>query len=102
YFQVQISAWLNDWYGNFFNLVQEALTAPGEFTIEEFYGEMLTVAVVLIPSIIVAVLLAFASAHYVFRWRRAMSFYYHYYWQHLRHIEGAAQRVQEDTMRFAG
>jgi peptide/bleomycin uptake transporter len=23
------------------------------------------------------------------------------HWQHLRHIEGAAQRVQEDTMRFA-
>ncbi|SUG89755.1 transport protein [Salmonella enterica subsp. enterica] len=23
------------------------------------------------------------------------------HWQYLRHIEGAAQRVQEDTMRFA-
>ncbi|WP_127143260.1 peptide antibiotic transporter SbmA [Pelagibacterium montanilacus] len=101
YFQVQISAWLNDWYGRFFNLVQEALTNPGEFTIEEFYGEMFTVAFVLIPSITVAVILAFISAHYVFRWRRAMSFYYHHFWPHLRHIEGAAQRVQEDTMRFA-
>lgn len=30
-----------------------------------------------------------------------MNNYYMENWQHLRHIEGAAQRVQEDTMRFA-
>ncbi|WP_127070899.1 peptide antibiotic transporter SbmA [Pelagibacterium lentulum] len=101
YFQVQVSAWLNDWYGRFFNLVQEALTAPGNFTIEEFYGEMFTVLIVLIPNIAVAVLLAFVNAHFVFRWRRAMSFYYMHFWPNLRHIEGAAQRIQEDTMRFA-
>lgn len=102
YFQVQISAWLNDWYGNFYNLVQQALTEPGAWTIGEFYGELTTVLLVLIPNIIVAVLLAYGAAHYVFRWRRAMSFYYMHFWQNLRHIEGAAQRVQEDTMRFAG
>jgi peptide/bleomycin uptake transporter len=31
-----------------------------------------------------------------------MNFYYTEYWTKLRHVEGAAQRVQEDTMRFAG
>ncbi|KGQ11176.1 Protein sbmA [Beauveria bassiana D1-5] len=30
-----------------------------------------------------------------------MNDYYMEHWQKLRHIEGAAQRVQEDTMRFA-
>ncbi|WP_406943593.1 SbmA/BacA-like family transporter, partial [Citrobacter freundii] len=35
------------------------------------------------------------------RWRTAMNEHYMANWQHLRHIEGAAQRVQEDTMRFA-
>ncbi len=30
-----------------------------------------------------------------------MNEYYMAHWEHLRHIEGAAQRVQEDTMRFA-
>ncbi|MEN8470575.1 SbmA/BacA-like family transporter, partial [Enterobacter cloacae subsp. cloacae] len=40
-------------------------------------------------------------SHYVFRWRTAMNEHYMAHWQHLRHIEGAAQRVQEDTMRFA-
>ncbi len=43
----------------------------------------------------------FFVSHYVFRWRTAMNEHYMAHWQHLRHIEGAAQRVQEDTMRFA-
>ncbi|WP_308385058.1 SbmA/BacA-like family transporter, partial [Enterobacter roggenkampii] len=43
----------------------------------------------------------FFVSHYVFRWRTAMNEYYMANWQRLRHIEGAAQRVQEDTMRFA-
>jgi peptide/bleomycin uptake transporter len=30
-----------------------------------------------------------------------MNEYYTEHWQQLRHVEGAAQRVQEDTMRFA-
>jgi peptide/bleomycin uptake transporter len=37
----------------------------------------------------------------VFRWRTAMNDYYVANWRRLRTIEGASQRVQEDTMRFA-
>ena len=47
------------------------------------------------------VVLEFFIRHYVFRWRTAMNDYYTANWTGLRHIEGAAQRVQEDTMRFA-
>src|SRR5690606_12279051 len=101
YFNVQISAWLNDWYGEFYNLVQTALTTPNSVTLEQFLGEILTVAYVLIPNITVLVLNAFFIAHYLFRWRRAMTFYYMSHWQRLRHIEGASQRIQEDTQRFA-
>lgn len=101
YFNVQVSAWMNDWYGNFWNLVQGALSEPGSMTAEVFYGNMSTVLIVLVPNISVQVLLAFLASHFVFRWRRAMTFYYMHYWDRMRHIEGAAQRVQEDTMRFA-
>lgn len=101
YFNVQVSAWLNDWYGTFYNLIQQALTTPNSVTLAEFLGEMVTVAFVLIPNITVLVLNAFFIAHYLFRWRRAMTFYYMSHWPKLRHIEGAAQRVQEDTQRFA-
>jgi peptide/bleomycin uptake transporter len=37
----------------------------------------------------------------VFRWRTAMNDFYVANWSRLRTIEGASQRVQEDTMRFA-
>ncbi len=51
--------------------------------------------------IFVAVFNAFLVSHYIFRWRTAMNDYYVVNWQKLRTIEGASQRVQEDTMRFA-
>ena len=52
-------------------------------------------------GIVVAVLTAFFISHYIFRWRTAMNDYYVANWPRLRTIEGASQRVQEDTMRFA-
>ncbi len=52
-------------------------------------------------NILVLVLNAFFNAHYLFRWRRAMNFFYMANWQQVRHIEGASQRVQEDTQSFS-
>ena len=43
----------------------------------------------------------FFVSHYIFRWRTAMNNYYMANWGRLRLIEGASQRVQEDTMRFS-
>jgi peptide/bleomycin uptake transporter len=47
------------------------------------------------------VLTRFFISHYIFRWRTAMNDFYVANWPRLRTIEGASQRVQEDTMRFA-
>lgn len=102
YFQVQVSLFFNDWYGEFFDLIQVALGEPGSVTLAEFYGQLATAVYVLIPNITFLVLVAFFTQHYVFRWRTAMNDYYMSHWTRLRSIEGAAQRVQEDTMRFAG
>jgi peptide/bleomycin uptake transporter len=101
YGQVQIDAWVNDWQGGFFNVVQQALSQPGSVAPEEYWPYVITIMAVLLPNILFLVLLAFFTSHYVFRWRKAMTFYYMAYWQSLRTVEGAAQRVQEDTMRFA-
>jgi peptide/bleomycin uptake transporter len=51
--------------------------------------------------VLMFVVLNFFVSHYVFRWRTAMSNYYLEMWPRLRHIEGASQRVQEDTRDFA-
>jgi peptide/bleomycin uptake transporter len=101
FFDVQIGAWMNSWYGEFYNLIQVALTEPGTVTLEQIYGELWTVLYVLLPRIAVLVLNAFFIAHYLFRWRRAMTFFYMSHWPKLRGVEGASQRIQEDTQRFA-
>jgi len=104
YFQVQLGVWMNNWYGDFYDLIQLALSEKGtsNITSEQFYGQLRTVFAILIPNIMLIVMFSFFTSHYVFRWRTAMNDYYMTHWQKLRTIEGAAQRVQEDTMRFAG
>jgi len=101
YFQVQVSEFVNEWSGSFFNVIQLALTQPGSVSPEQLYGLTWTIILVTIPSVLVSVGLAFYTSHYVFRWRKAMNFYYMAHWPKIRTTEGAAQRVQEDTMRFA-
>jgi peptide/bleomycin uptake transporter len=101
YFQVQISVALNDWRGPFYNLIQKALTTPGSVTREELYTGIWTFLSIATVAILAAVLTRFFISHYIFRWRTAMNDYYVTNWSRLRTIEGASQRVQEDTMRFA-
>ena len=101
YFNVQIVAWLNDWYGQFFDLIQEALAAPNSVSIDQFIGFIWTVVVVLVVNITMQVINVFIASHYLFRWRRAMSFFYLANWKSVRHVEGASQRIQEDTRDFA-
>ncbi|MBN9310762.1 MAG: putative transporter [Devosia sp.] len=101
YGQVQIDAWVNDWQGGFFNVVQQALSQPRSVPPEQYWPYVINIMAVLLPNIIFLVLLAFFTSHYVFRWRKAMTSYYMAYWPSLRTVEGSAQRVQEDTMRFA-
>jgi peptide/bleomycin uptake transporter len=100
-FSVQVSVALNDWRGFFYDMVQRALTTPGSVTPGEIYlgvWQFLSLALV---GITVAVLNLFFVRHYIFRWRTAMNDYFTTYWQRLRHLEGASQRVQDDTMRFS-
>jgi peptide/bleomycin uptake transporter len=101
YFQVQVSVAINSWYGPFYNLVQAALSKSGTVTLEQFYSELATFAGIALVAVTVAVLTRFFISHYIFRWRTAMNDYYIANWSRLRTIEGASQRVQEDTMRFA-
>jgi peptide/bleomycin uptake transporter len=103
YFQVQVSVALNDWRGPFYDLIQKALTpaSRGAVTRAEFYGSLLTFASIATVAIVVIVLTRFFVSHYIFRWRTAMNDFYVANWPRLRTIEGASQRVQEDTMRFA-
>ena len=101
WFQVQLDVMINNWFGSFYDMVQQALGTPGLVTAGQFYGQLATFAGIALVAITVAVLTRFLVSHFIFRWRTAMNEYYVAHWAKLRQIEGASQRVQEDTMRFA-
>ena len=101
YFQVQVNVAINSWFGPFYNLIQAALSKSAPVTLAQFYGQCGTFASIALIGVTVGVLTRFFVSHYIFRWRTAMNDYYIANWERLRSIEGASQRVQEDTMRFA-
>jgi|TARA_B110000971_G_scaffold27067_1_gene24339 peptide/bleomycin uptake transporter len=114
YFSVQVSVAINNWRRPFFDLVQQALKTPGTDAAEsdrsaesiasitsELLDLILIFAEVAFLAIFLFVATRFFVSHFIFRWRNAMNDYYTAQWAQVRHIEGASQRIQEDTMRFA-
>ena len=97
---VQVSVAVNAWYVPFWDMIQQILTkGGGDLTM--LYGESLTFINIAAVSVTAGVIMTFFTSHYIFRWRTAMTEYYVEHWAELRKVEGASQRVQEDTMRFA-
>jgi len=101
YFSVQVSVAINAWYGPFYDLVQQALAKTAPVTAGQLYSGMLGFAGIAFLAVTVGVLNLFFVSHWIFRWRTAMNEYYMARWPRLRTIEGASQRIQEDTMRFS-
>ena len=101
WYQVELDVKINEWFGGFYNLLQKALGAPNSVTLAEFLEYQVTFGSIAGVYIVIAVFNDFFIKHFVFRWRTAMTEFYAAHWQGLRDVEGAAQRVQEDTMRFA-
>ena len=101
YFTTQVSVFLTEWYRQFYDVIQKALSEPGSVSAAELMASIGTVLPILMANITVAVVVSFFTKHYLFRWRTAMTNYYMHYWPRLSKVEGAAQRVQEDTQRFS-
>ena len=101
YFSVQVSVAINAWYGPFYDLIQQALAKTAVVTAAQLYSGMLGFAGIAFLAVTVGVLNRFFVSHWIFRWRTAMNEFYMARWPWLREIEGASQRVQEDTMRFS-
>ncbi len=117
YYSVQASVAINNWRRPFGDLVQKSFKTvfdegseveKGERSEEvissltsEFFDFVLIFAEIALLAIVVFALTRFFVSHFIFRWRTAMNDYYTSQWKEVRHIEGASQRIQEDTMRFA-
>lgn len=101
YFSVQVSVAINNWRRPFGDTLQNALQGDKGVTAGDFYSLMISFGEIVSISVTLFILTRFFVSHYVFRWRTAMNDYYVSKWSNVRHIEGASQRIQEDTMRFA-
>ena len=101
WYKVELDVRINEWFGDFYNLIQKALGKPGSITMDEYLGQIATFGRIAGLYVLIAVGTDFFIKHYVFRWRAAMNEFYTAHWPAVRGIEGASQRVQEDTIRFA-
>src|SRR6056300_574010 len=99
--QVKIDVKINEWFGQFYDMIQKALGAPNAITIEEYWSSLLSFISLAAMYVGVAVVVGYFTSHYLFRWRTAMVEWYHSVYDKARKIEGAAQRVQEDTIKFS-
>lgn len=101
YTQVKIDVWINEWFGEFYNLIQKALATPHAVTLAEYFASLATFGWFAGMWVALSLANSFFTSHYLFRWRQAMVDRYHDLFHKARHIEGAAQRVQEDTIKFS-
>jgi len=114
YFSVQVSVAINNWRRPFFDLIQSLLKPIGNDTptkavdaqaastaTGQLFDLLIVFGEIAFLAIFIYVVTRFLVSHFIFRWRTAMNEYYTQHWLKLRHVEGASQRIQEDTMRFA-
>jgi peptide/bleomycin uptake transporter len=98
--QVKIDVKINEWFGVFYDMIQKALATPNAITIDEYWASLASFITLAGMYIALYVAISFFTAHYLFRWRTAMVEWYHSVYDRARQIEGASQRVQEDTIKF--
>ena len=98
--QVKIDVKINEWFGVFYDMIQKALAAPNAITINEYWENLASFITLAGIYIALYVAISFFTAHFLFRWRTAMVEWYHSVYDRARKIEGASQRVQEDTIKF--
>ena len=116
--QVQLTVAINGWYGDFYNLLQNAtdytenpeegialffrkLVGLGYLTEENYEGPA-SFVVIAFPYVFLAMFTSWFTRIYGLRWREAMTFSFIPRWRTVEEeIEGASQRIQEDCNRFA-
>ena len=99
--QVKIDVKINEWFGEFYDMIQKALGEPNAITISEYWASLFSFITLAGIYVALAVAVSFFTAHFLFRWRTAMVEWYHSVYDQARTIEGASQRVQEDTIKFS-
>jgi len=96
--QVYITVLFNDWYKEFYDILQQATTTD----VSEFYASLKKFMYLALPYIWIITLTNWVTKMYALRWREAITFNYLPRWIGIiNDIEGASQRIQQDTERFS-
>lgn len=98
---VKIDVKINEWFGGFYDMIQTALGTPGAITMGEYMGGLASFGKLAAMWVVLGLMGSFLTSHFLFRWRQSMVDWYHSVYHKARTIEGASQRVQEDTVRFS-
>ena len=99
--QVKIDVKINEWFGEFYDMIQKALSKPNSITMQEYWDSLFSFISLAGLYVSVYVIMTFFTAHYLFRWRTAMVEWYHSVYDKACKIQGPAQRLQEDTIKFS-
>tara|TARA_Y100000590_G_scaffold47649_2_gene50448 strand:- start:4600 stop:5637 length:1038 start_codon:yes stop_codon:yes gene_type:complete len=115
--QVQMTVAINTWYGDFYDLLQNAADYidNSQEGIDLFFSKLISLdyilngfkgdvsfAVIAFPYIALAIFTGWFTRIYGLRWREAITFNYIPRWRNVdKEIEGASQRIQEDCNRWA-
>src|SRR5438067_11008 len=98
YAQVYMTVLANKWRRGFFDMFEQL----DKHTLGEFWASLGRFSWIVLGYVFFAVLTGYLTRLYSLRWREAMTFTYIPKWREVREeIEGASQRLQEDTYRFA-
>jgi peptide/bleomycin uptake transporter len=110
-FKAYLASAINAWYGDFYDLLQTHVADAGSGEVGESAFETARIRVsaelvqfgwIVAPAIVVHPLAGLIRNWWVFAWRRALMRSYLERWNTLSEpIEGASQRVHEDSQRFA-
>ena len=102
--QVSLTVAINAWYGGFYDLMQNSATYfdKSQVGIDLFYDKLYDFCILAMPYVIIATITNWFTRVYGLRWREAITFDYLPKWRNVTEdIEGASQRIQEDTHKFA-
>ena len=102
--QVSLTVAINAWYGGFYDLMQNSATYfdRSQIGIGLFYNKLYDFCMLAMPYVIIATITNWFTRVYGLRWREAITFDYLPKWRSVTEdIEGASQRIQEDTHKFA-
>ena len=75
--QVQIDVKINEWFGEFYDMIQRALGTPNAITMNEYMGGLYTFGKLAAMWIVLGLGSSFLTSHFLFRWRNSMTDWYH-------------------------